>query len=145
MQSKNGDYFYSFEFSLGYALHLPSFTFDLFFSPLQCIRFIYQSLEDSATFASGSTRLRLHVALRSSLEPLMDDMFRFLDATSVVSLLITTFSWKKTHFWKSRKSSFLYPFMQSSLVRYANLSTFMYVLINVGLLLFHKKDGRETV
>lgn len=77
----------------------------------------------------------------------MDDMFRFLDATSVVSLLITTFSWKKTNFFfvGSRKSSFLYPFMQSSLVRYANLSTFIYVLINVGLLLLHKKDGRETV
>ncbi len=47
-----------------YIMHLPEIG-----------RLFYQ---DSS--ASGSTRLRLYVALRSSLEPLMDDMFRFLNA-----------------------------------------------------------------
>lgn len=59
------------------------FLLFLWFSLPQNIRNIYESLV-SCQPIPAATRLRLHVALRSSLEPLMDDVIDFLDSTSSV-------------------------------------------------------------
>lgn len=55
-------------------------------SPFQCIRIIYQTVSGSpsAYDASHITRLRLHVALRSSLPFLLEDVIRFVDAAQEV-------------------------------------------------------------
>lgn len=55
-------------------------------SPFQCIRIIYQTVSDDSpsTDAGHTIRLRLHVALRSSLPFLLDDAIRFMEAAQEV-------------------------------------------------------------
>ena len=56
-------------------------------SPFQCVRIIYQTvsgLPSADTDRHHTTRLRLHVALRSSLPFLLDDVIRFVDAAHEV-------------------------------------------------------------
>lgn len=54
-------------------------------SPFQCIRLIYQTVNGSpSTDAGHITRLRLHIALRSSVPSLLEDMVRFVDTTQEV-------------------------------------------------------------
>ena len=58
-------------------------------SSFQCIHVIYQTLKSlPSDYASSTIRLRLHVALRSSLSVLLDDVINFVDSIQEVLYFI---------------------------------------------------------
>ena len=64
-------------------LRWPSFW--CLISPFQCIHLIYQTVRSlPSDDANSNIRLRLHVALRSSLPFLLDDVINFVDSAQEV-------------------------------------------------------------